>query len=697
MLLRAMDGDELEVGAPADPPPVPPEDVLGWHNLRYVIHRGDRRRERTILSGTSGIARPGRLLGVLGPSGSGKTSLMTVLAGKLRPAADGRRKGRGRRHATDGLVGDVTFGGEPFHEGPHPASERVPLSYIEQEPRFFSNLTVRETLTLDANLHGGDASDVDDVVRRLGLAACADTLVGGDTGGKEVRGISGGERRRLAIACETLSLRCSRGAASENAVSEKKADTIGGAGKRKAGGVILADEPTTGLDAHAADKIVEKLADTAREERCCVVAVLHQPRSAIFQKLDDLLLLASGGRVAYCGPAAEALTYFEKTDPRHRCPTHHNPAEFLVDLVAINCDAGSEVEAADSARVDAICAAWASTGASAAHAAVPEVRSNGGDSPGGDSPGAVGVSNAPGPLGQFALLAGRAWRQTRREAWVRVTQLAASAALAAAFGACNFKVGYGPKSVKRRAAVLMQSCINTSMLAICRSLNGFPRERATVSREMRRKRGGYTAGPYFFSKLLVETPVDMIFPVVFGATVGPMVGLRREGRGWFLATLALQTAASSTLGTSVGALSPSAEMALAIGPCVMVLCIMLGDETGAFAEVPDALAPLANASLIKWGFRGCLCSEFEGLKFDPLGDDRATKTAAKTAAKTAKAAIVARAKKKMDGPCPRTGEDVLEDMGLPLRGGAARAAKAQCVVVLANAALTYLVLRFRGA
>ena len=51
----------------------------------------------------------------------------------------------------------------------------------------------------------------------------------------------------------------------------------------------------------------------------------------------------------------------------------------------------------------------------------------------------------------------------------------------------------------------------------------------------------------------------------------------------------------------------------------------------------------------------------------------------------------------MDGPCPRTGEDVLEDMGLPLRGGAARAAKAQCVVALANAALTYLVLRFRGA
>ena len=663
---------EAEAPTPA-PPPAPPEseeDALVWHNLRYVVHRGDKRKERTILRGTSGVARCGRLLGILGPSGSGKTTALNILAGRLRPSN------------TDGLDGDVTFAGEPFHEGPRPAGDRVPLSYIEQDPRFFSNLTVRETLTLDARLHGGDASDVDAVIRRLGLGACADTLVGGDTGGKEVRGISGGERRRLAIACETLCLRYSR--------TRTDGDASSSTSTKAAGGVILADEPTTGLDAHAADKIVEKLAETAREEHSCVVAVLHQPRSAIFERLDDVLLLASGGRVAYCGPANAVLAHFQSTG--HTCPTHYNPAEFLIDLVAINCDGGGDDEAIDAARVDSICEEWAKTAANKSHAKVPPTGKQS------ERVNDTGLtrSNGVGPLRQFKLLLGRAWRQTRREAWVRVTQLVSSCALAAAFGGCNFKIGNGPKSVKRRAAVLMQACINTSMLAVCRSLNGFPRERATVAREMGRKRGGYSAGPYFFSKLLVETPVDMIIPVVFGAVMGPMVGLRKEGRGWFLSTLALQTAAASTLGTSVGALSPSAETALAIGPCVMVLSIMLGDETGAFAEVPESLAPLANASLIKWAFRGCLCSEFEGLRFDPLGDDSKTKVL-KSAAKGAKGLIVARAKKKMDGPCPRTGEDVLEDMGLPLRGGARLAAKAQCNVVLANAALTYLVLRFRGA
>jgi hypothetical protein len=244
--------------------------------------------------------------------------------------------------------------------------------------------------------------------------------------------------------------------------------------------------------------------------------------------------------------------------------------------------------------------------------------------------------------------------------------------------------------VKRRAAVMMQACINTSMMAVCRSLNGFPRERATVSRELSRSFGGYAPGPYFFSKLLVETPIDMIFPVVFGGVMGPMVGLRAGGRKMFLTTLALQTASASCLGLSVGALAPSAEMALAIGPCVMVLSIMLGDESGAFAEVPESLRGVSNFSLVKWAFRGCLCAEFEGLAFDPL--EKKAKAGGVAVTGIAKRA----ARNAMEGVCPRTGEEVLEGLGLPTRGGAARAAKAQCGVFLFNAALTYVALRVKG-
>ena len=43
-------------------------------------------------------------------------------------------------------------------------------------------------------------TEVDGVLQRLGLSGCAGTLVGGDSGGVHVAGVSGGERRRLSIA-----------------------------------------------------------------------------------------------------------------------------------------------------------------------------------------------------------------------------------------------------------------------------------------------------------------------------------------------------------------------------------------------------------------------------------------------------------------------------------------------------------------
>ena len=687
------------------------DGALAWHDVRYAVGRRGTKRRREILRGTSGVALPGRLHGILGPSGSGKTTLLNILAGRVRE----------RRGAE--LSGDVTHGGEPLHASGSPREEkrggplrgfvarmplfgailsalsrndrrrapRVPVSYVEQDPKFFSNMTVRETLTLDARLLGGDDADVDAVLRRLGLTACADTLVGGDTGGVAVRGVSGGERRRLAIACETLGLRLS-GKSYGTGDKGDEGERTNAHERSVWGGVVLADEPTTGLDAHQADKMVAKLKETAAETRAAVVAVLHQPRSRSFERLDDLTLLTSGGKVAYCGPVAHVLTYFERMG--HACPTHHNPAEFLIDLVAVDADGAPEEEAADARRVQALVDAWEASkerGAVSGRANSPVAPVRVSASTSSSTLGKRNRARKPETLGgvrlgaakQTALLVGRAWRQTRREAWVNAVRLAASAGLAAAFGACNKDLGNGADSVRRRAAVLMQACINTSMLAVCRSLNGFPRERATVARETRRGAGGYGPGPYFFSKLLVEIPVDAVFPVVFGLVLHRMAGLNVAGRGALLGTLALQTAAASALGLSVGALSPSSEMALAIGPCVMVLSIMLGDESGAFAEIPESMTRVSHLSLIKWAFRGCLSSEFEGLRFDPLAD-------AKRKGEKKKA-------RGGGGACPPTGEHVLAEMGLPTAGGARIAAKAQAKLVAANALLTYLVLKIRGA
>jgi ABC-type multidrug transport system ATPase subunit len=239
---------------PSEAPREAEADALVWSGLCYRVQR------RFLLSNVSGCARPGRLLAVIGPSGCGKSTLLNILASRLPK----------QRRAV--LGGHLRL----------PGNAGVGYTGQDSAACAFANLTVRETLELAARLRGADAGVEDEVqatIRQLGLAEVERTLVGGESGGHVVPGISGGERRRLSMACELISSHPS---------------------------IFLADEPTSGLDSAHAARVLESLRDLARTG-CCVVSVLHQTGSASFPLLDDLLLLAPGGRVAYTGPADQAL------------------------------------------------------------------------------------------------------------------------------------------------------------------------------------------------------------------------------------------------------------------------------------------------------------------------------------------------------------------------------------------------------
>ena len=410
-----------------------------------------KKLKKAILSKVSGVAAAGRLVAIMGPSGGGKTTLLHALAGQLARAPGLQATG-----SVVALVPSRRVGGgdaAAAKEAKRTAARSPPrVAFVQQSDEFFSMLTVRETLELAARLRAEEGTPEAQIsatagalMRRLGLAKVADARVGGGS----ARGLSGGERKRLSIACELVG----------------------------SPAVLFADEPTSGLDSFQAERVVAALSELARAEGRTVVASIHQPRSSAFALFDDLVLLAEG-RVAYSGPAADALAYFaSERGGGHGCPPHFNPAEFLADLVSVD-HSSPEAEAGSRARVKGITDAWA--------AKVEREREGGGGKGAAEqlsrsshrshrraSQGGSRTSF----LTQLSLLGRRAWRQTTRDRATALARAASSLSSALIFGSIYWRLGKGQASIQDRMGLLQVSAINAAMSALVKTLSAFPRVR----------------------------------------------------------------------------------------------------------------------------------------------------------------------------------------------------------------------------
>ncbi|KAJ4829355.1 ABC transporter G member 7 [Turnera subulata] len=553
----------------SEEPPAPGKVVpvtIRWRGITCALSDKSSKSVRFLLKNVSGEAKPGRLLAIMGPSGSGKTTLLNVLAGQLAASP--------RLH----LSGILEVNGRPI------SKRAYKFAYVRQEDLFFSQLTVRETLSLAAELQLPETYSVEErdeyvtnLLFKLGLVSCAYSIVGD----AKVRGISGGEKKRLSLACELIA----------------------------SPSVIFADEPTTGLDAFQAEKVMETLRQLAQDGHT-VICSIHQPRSSVYTKFDDIVLLAEGALV-YAGPARdEPLAYFSKFG--YLCADHVNPAEFLADLISVDYSSAESVYSSQK-RIDGLVEAFSQQSAAVLYASairreIPVHRMRSGQKT---------VAKGKGIWWrQFWLLLKRAWMQASRDGPTNKVRARMSIASAIIFGSVFWRMGRSQSSIEDRMGLLQVAAINTAMAALTKTVGVFPKERAIVDRE--RAKGSYALGPYLLSKLIAEIPVGAAFPLMFGAILYPMARLHPSLSrfGVFSGIVTAESFAASAMGLTVGAMAPTTEAAMALGPSLMTVFIVFGGYYVTADNTPIIFRWIPRVSLIRWAFQGLCINEFKGLEFD---------------------------------------------------------------------------------
>ncbi|XP_051122381.1 ABC transporter G family member 21 [Andrographis paniculata] len=288
--------------------------VLQFDDVEYAVKLQSRRGvccpssrskvTRTILNGVSGAVKPGELLAMLGPSGSGKTTLLTAFAGRL--------PGK--------ISGTITYNGQGFS-----SSIKRRIGFVTQDDVLYPHLTVLETLKyaallkLPSKLTAREKMEqAEMIVQELGLTRCRNNIIGGPL----LRGLSGGERKRVSIGQEML-------------VNPS---------------LLLLDEPTSGLDSTTAQRIMGTLRRLSRGGRA-VAATVHQPSSRLFRMFDKVIVLSEGCSI-YSGPANSAIDYFASIG---YSPGFNfmNPADFLLDLAnGVPPDSRQDDEADFHGRLD---------------------------------------------------------------------------------------------------------------------------------------------------------------------------------------------------------------------------------------------------------------------------------------------------------------------------------------------------------
>ncbi|KAK8219845.1 hypothetical protein M8818_000819 [Zalaria obscura] len=248
---------------------------------------------RTILDDSWGCVKPGEMLLVLGRPGAGCTTLLKLLANKRAGYAE--------------ITGDVRFG-TMDHKQAKPYRGQIVMN--TEDELFFPTLTVGHTMDFATRMKVPNRlpshmehpthyqqHTKDFLLRSMGIKHTEGTKVGNEF----VRGVSGGERKRVSI-IETLATRAS---------------------------VLCWDNSTRGLDASTALEYTKAIRAMTDQIGLASIVTLYQAGNGIYNLFDKVLVLDEGKQIFY-GGREEARPFMEKLG--FICEDSANVGDFLTGV-----------------------------------------------------------------------------------------------------------------------------------------------------------------------------------------------------------------------------------------------------------------------------------------------------------------------------------------------------------------------------